>query len=613
LSLLTHVAPFIPWLAKYRPLHLRADLVAGLTVAVVAVPQSMAYALIAGLPVQYGLYASVVPTIVASLWGSSAHLITGPTTAVSLVVFTSLSSLAPVGSPHYLQLAFLLALIVGVIQFGMGLARLGVFLNFVSHAVILGFSAGAAVLIAFKQLPNFLGVSAAAGGFLRSLAEMVPRIGETHPATLALGVLTVVIILAVKRVRPLWPGTLLAMVVAGVVVDVFDLDAAGVAVIGAIPGSLPPLHVPQAPWAEEVGGLVPGALAIAVLGLVEAASIAKSIAGQTRQRINLNQEFISQGLANTAAAFFSGYPGSGSFTRSALNFRSGGRTPMSGIVAGAAVALTLLAAAPLAAKLPVAALAGVLLVVAFEMIRFEDIRRTVRATRNDAAVLVITFFSTLFLNIEFAVYVGALISIALHLAATSHPRIYSTAPDLISGKMVPAAYDRMCCQMDIIRVEGSIFFGSSAFVLENLQRRIKSHPRMTCILMRMHQVNNFDASGVHLLEQISQDLRARGGGLFFSGVNTRVFQVFKNSGLLDEVGETRVKTSTSQAIREAMRAAFCPMVCAACRVAVFHECAELKKGNWETLGKGAVPRCGHSEAEHQAMAPKRPGRLEWPD
>jgi len=614
LSLLTHLAPFAPWLAKYGAGHLRADLVAGLTVAVVAVPQSMAYALIAGLPVQYGLYASVVPTIVASLWGSSAHLITGPTTAVSLVVLTTLSNIVPAGSSHYLELAFLLALVVGLIQLGMGLARLGVFLNFVSHAVILGFSAGAAVLIAFKQLPNFLGLGPVAGGFLNSLAQIASGIGGTHPATVALGLLTVAVILAVKRVRPLWPGTLLAMAVAGGIVDALDLDAAGVAVIGTIPGTLPPFHVPALPPAENhLGRLVSGGLAIAVLGLVEAASIAKSIAGQTRQRVNLNQEFVAQGLANTAAAFFSGYPGSGSFTRSALNFRSGGRTPLSGVVSGVAVALTLLAAAPLAAKLPVAALAGVLLVVAVEMVRFEDIRRTVRATRNDAAVLVVTFLSTLFLDIEFAVYVGTLISIGLHLAATSHPRIFSTLPDLISGKMVPAAYGRMCCQMDIIRVEGSIFFGSAAFVLEDLQRRIKSHPRMVCLLIRMHQVNNFDASGVHLLEQVARELRVRGGGLYFSGVNTRVFQVFKNSGLLAEVGESHIQTSTRAAIRAAMRAFFCPMVCATCGFAVFQECRELKRANWETLGKGVAPRCGHSESEHQAMAPKQAGRLEWPD
>jgi SulP family sulfate permease len=597
--------PFGPWLLRYSGRHLRADLVAGLTVAVVAVPQSMAYALIAGVPVQYGLFASIVPTIVACLWGSSAHLVTGPTTAVSLVVFTSLSELAPAGTPHYIELALLLAFIVGVIQLGMGLARLGVFLNFVSHSVILGFSSGAAVLIAFKQIPNFLGLTLEKGGSLAgALLEMLTRLAEVHPPTLLLGLLTVAAVVVLKKFRPTWPGTLIAMLLAGGLVAGLNLEARGVAVVGAIPRSLPPFHLPAVGWNENFGRLIPGALAIAILGLVEAASIAKAIAGQTHQRINLNQEFLGQGLANMAAGFFSGYPGSGSFTRSAINFRSGGKTPMSGIISGAAVALTVLAAAPFAADLPVAALAGALLVISVEMIKVADIKRAIRSTRNDAAVLVITFLSTVFLSIEFAVYVGTLLSIGLHLKTTSQPRIYSTVPDLISGKMAAAAHGKMCCQMDIVRVEGSIFFGSSDFVLEDLQRRLKSHPHMSCLLIRMHQVNNFDASGVHVLEQIVEQLRARAGGMFFSGVNARVFQVFKNSGLLREIGEAHLRSSTRSAIRQAMRESFCPFICAACEFAVFYECPDLKRGNWEVLGKGVRPRCPREGAEGMEPRPQ---------
>jgi len=592
-SVFAELVPFIAWMRNYRGRHMRADLVAGLTVAVVAVPQSMAYALIAGVPVQYGLYASIIPTIAACLWGSSAQLITGPTTAVSLVVFTTLAELAQPGTAHYLQLAFLLALVVGAIQIGMGLARLGVFLNFVSHSVILGFSAGAAVLIGFKQIPSFLGLKPAPGSsFLGSLLDMASHLHAAHLATLGLGVLTVAVIIAVKKLRPAWPGTLIAMVAAGALVAGFDLNAHGVAVVGAIPPSLPPFHIPWVGWEAHAGRLVPGALAIALLGLVEAVSISKAIAGQTRQRLDINQEFLGQGASNLAAAFFSGYPGSGSFTRSAVNYRSGARTPMSGIISGVAVAVTVLLAAPLAASLPVAALAGVLLVVAAEMIRFEDMRRTIRSTRNDAAVLAITFLSTLFLNIEFAIYVGVLLSIGLHMATTSHPRIYSTVPDFKTGQMAGAAHGRMCCQMDIIRIEGSIFFGSAAFVQEDLRRRLKSHPELASILIRMHQVNNFDASGVQVLELIAGEVRTRGGGLYFSGVNTRVFQVFKNSGLLKEVGETHFRSTTGSAIRQAMRESFCPFICPRCEGAVFVEPRALKGGHWEGLGRGRRPRCG---------------------
>ncbi len=591
-ALLSQIVPFVPWVRHYRRLHLRPDLIAGLTVAVVAVPQSMAYALIAGLPVQYGLYASIVPTIVGSLWSSSAHVVVGPTTSVSLVVFTVLREMAQPGTPDFVGLALVCAFAVGLIQAGMGMARMGMLLNFVSHSVILGFSAGAAVLIGFKQIPAFLGISISQGrGLLVGLFEIFTQVHKSHGITLGLGLVTVVVVLALKRLRPTWPGALFAMAITGALVGFLDLDARGVAVVGTIQRGLPPFSIPEAWNLGGLGKIVPGALAIAILGLTERVSSAKLIASQTHQRLNLNQELISQGLANLTSAFFSGYPVGGSFTRSAVNFRSGAKTPMSGIVSGLGVALTVLLAAPLAASLPVATLAGILMVVCFEMIRVGDIKRTVRATRNDAAVLVITFLSTLFLSIEFAVYIGVLLSIGLHLATTSHPRIYSTVPDLEAGRMVPATFGHMCCQMDVLRVEGSIFFGSAAYVLEDFQRRLKSHPHMGCLLIRMHQVNNFDASGVHAFELILDEVRRRGGGLYFSGVNTRVFQVFKNSGLLQEIGETHFRSTTGSAIRHAMRESFCPFICAACEVAVFNECDELKKGNWQILGQGVTPRC----------------------
>jgi SulP family sulfate permease len=589
---------------NYRKSFLRNDLAAGLTVAVVAIPASMAFALIAGLPVQIGLYASIVPTILGCLWGSSAHLITGPTTAVSFLVLAALNKLAEPGSAQYVELAFALALVVGLIQAGLGIARLGVFLNFISHSVILGFSAGAAVLIAFEQLPNLVGLQISKKGpVIGMLMNVIGNLHHVHILSLGLGVLTILVIVLVKRFRPSWPGTLIAMVVAGGLVGVFNLGTAGVAVVGSIPRSLPPFHSSVAVAVENFADLVPGALTIALLGLVEAVSIAKAIAKQTRQRLNVDQEFIGQGFSNIGAAFFSGYPGSGSFIRSAVNFRSGARSPMSGLIAGLAVSMIVLIAAPLAGSLPMATLAGVLLVVAVEMIHFEDIRRVFRSTRNDAAVLAVTFLCTLFLNIEFAVYAGVLLSIGLHLKTTSRPRIFSTVPDLANGKMVGSAFGRMCCQMDIIRVEGSIFFGSSAYVLEDLQRRLKSHPHMNCLLIRMHQVNNFDASGVHALEQVNEELRERGGGLYFSGVNARVFQVFKDSGLLQEVGETHIRSSTRSAIRHAMRDAFCPVICAACEFAVFDECKALKQGNWEILGKGVRPRCRREGVETLVKKP----------
>ena len=585
------IVPFLPWLRRYNRHHLRADLFAGLTVSVVALPQSMAYALIAGLPVQYGLYASIVPTIIGSLWGSSAHLITGPTTTASLLVFSALSGIAEPGGEFYIQLTLMLAAMAGLLRIIMGFAHLGALLHFVSHSVLLGFTSGAAVLIAFKQLPSLLGIHVSQGaGFARVLVELLGRLHQIEPTTLLLGLLTIGVILAFKRWRPTWPGTLIAMAVVGAVVALGHLDQHAVRVVGAIPGTLPPLSFPGWSVFEQIGYLAPGALAISILGLMEAMSIAQTIADQTRQRLNINREFIGQGLANLSAALFSGYPCSGSFTRSAVNFRSGARTPMSGVISGIAICGVVLLAGPLAAKLPLCALAGVLIVVAYDLIRVKDIKRTLRATRSDAAVMVVTFLVTVLINIEFSIYVGVLLSIGLHLAKTSRPRVYSVLPNASTGKMVAENQSAACCQMDIIQIEGSLFFGSAAFVVEDFQRRLRHQPEVANLLIRMHHVNIIDASGIHVLEIIHEDLYRRGGGIFFSGVNHRVFDVLNNSGLLRQIGHTRVHTTSYKAIRQAMRESFCPAICAACPVRVFQECPELAVGSWEIFGEDVKPR-----------------------
>ena len=585
------LAPFLSWTRRYRRPHFQADLFAGLTVAVVALPQSMAYALIAGLPVQYGLYASIVPTLVACLWGSSAHLITGPTTAVSLVVFSALKTLAPPGSPAFIELAFWLAAFTGLIQIVMGAARLGNLLDFVSRSVLLGFTAGAAVLIAFKQLPGMFGLTLPKGGhFVTTLFHLLSHLHQSNLITLALGVITLGVILVFKKIRPAWPGTLIALVLVGLLVYFFRLDLKGVSVIGAVPRSLPPFHLPSWDAVDNFGQLASGALAIALLGLVEAVSIAKSISDQSRQRLNINGEFVGQGLANLSAAFFSGYPVSGSFTRSAVNYRSGARTPLSGVLSGLAVAGTVLAAAPLAGGLPLAGLAGVLVLVAYDMIHWEDIKRTIRATRGDAAVLVVTFLSTLLLNIEFAVYVGVLLSIGLHLAKTSRPRIYEEIPDFRTGKMKPVALEDSCPQLEIVYIEGSIFFGSAAFVQEDLRRRLRNRPHISNLLIRMHRVNTLDASGIHVLELLLEEVRRRGGDMYLAGVNQRVFEVFRDSGFLKELGETHLRATTGSAVRQAMRETFSPAVCSACKLVIFQECPQLKQGRWEVLGPGVKAR-----------------------
>jgi SulP family sulfate permease len=241
------------------------------------------------------------------------------------------------------------------------------------------------------------------------------------------------------------------------------------------------------------------------------------------------------------------------------------------------------------------ALSGVLIVVSYDMIKKKDIARTIRATRSDGAVLIITFLSTLLLNIEFAVYVGVLLSIVLHLAKTSHPSVYSTIPDLKTGKMIKTGHGIKCCQMEILQIEGSIFFGSVAYIQNELELSLSRHADTANLLLRMHQVNVLDASGVHVLKIVLEEIKKRGGGLYFSRVNSRVFEVLKNSGLLKEVNEEHIRESTGSAVRLAMAESFYPEICAACETAVFVECPELKKGNWSILGKGVSSRTSKTD------------------
>ncbi|TNF88473.1 MAG: sulfate permease [Gammaproteobacteria bacterium] len=565
---LTNFFPFMGWIRNYRAPDVRLDMVAALTVAVVAVPQSMAYALIAGLPVQYGLYAAIVPCVVGSLWGSSAQLVTGPTNAISLVVFSSLTGIVDPYTDFYVQLAFTLALLTGVIQIALGMARLGVLVNFVSHSVVIGFTAGAGVLIAIKQLKNlFFDPSFAASlpktdTIIGLLWQVIQNLHHLHPATLFLGLLSIGVIVLVRRSWPVhWgpaPGPLVAMIACGVVVALFSREIGSVdlgatsqwvaggmfgsdgatMVVGEIPRTLPPLSMPIVNDWVLLRDLFSAALAISLLGLLEAVSIARAIASQTRQRLDGNQEFVGQGLSNVSAAFFSAYPGSGSFTRSAVNHRAGAVTPLSGVYGGIVVAVTVLLFANLAAYLPIAALAGMLLVVAYSMVDRHALKLSLTATKSDRAAVIVTFLATLFLHLEYAVFIGVGLSIVLYLARISRPEVRRwSPPESMTGREAPT---QPCPQLPVIQVDGSIFFGSTSFVKDSLLRILRAHPQASHLAIRMGAVNHLDASGVHGLEEIVDELQQRGGNLLLLEPKLEILHVLDNAGLLETIGANNI-------------------------------------------------------------------------
>lgn len=561
----------------YSRSSLRPDVIAGLTVAVILLPQAIAYALIADLPPQFGLYAAIVGAIVGALWGSSNHLHTGPTNAISLLILAVLMPYAESNTLEFLVLAGLLTVMVGALQLGMGLARLGVLVNFVSHSVIVGFSAGAGVLIAIKQVRPLLGLEFAAHNLPDTVEGVVINLPETHLATLALGLGTILLIVVLRRINPRIPGALISMIVAAAVVGVLGLDQQGVVVIGELPRNLPPLTVPPVLDLGLVSQLATGALAVAAIGLVEAMSIARSIAGQTNQRLDSNQEFVGQGLANIACGFFSGYPVSGSFTRSAVNHDSGALTPIASALSGLFVLIAMIALAPFAAYVPRSALSGVLILTAYSMVDRQEIVRIWRGARADAAIMIVTFLATLFLHLEFAVLIGILLSFAIYIIKTSVPKVATVLPDEDYRHFIHQPNQPQCPQLGILDILGDLYFGAVSHIEKAIRQHLTENPDQRFILLRMFSVDQCDFSGIHALESIVHTCWERGGGVFLVRVQKPVLDLMKSTGFYANLGTDHF-LSEDAAISYLYHKILDPAICIyECPERVFHECQNLPK------------------------------------
>ncbi|MDV3239320.1 MAG: SulP family inorganic anion transporter [Gammaproteobacteria bacterium] len=570
--------PFIRWWHRVNRDTLRADLIAGLTGAIVVLPQGVAFATIAGMPPEYGLYAGIVPAIVAALWGSSWHLVSGPTTAASIVVFSSLSAFAEPATADYVRLALTLTLMVGVLELVMGLARLGTLINFISHSVVIGFTAGAAILIASNQIKHFFGIPMPRGlHFHETIQHLLQNLSAIDPYIAAVGIVTLLSGLLVKRYWPRIPYMIAAMVVgsvAGVVLHKWGGAAPGqIPTVGALPPGLPPLSMPDFRL-ETIKELAPAALAVTLFALTEAVSIARSLAARAQQRLDGNQEFIGQGLSNIAGSFFSGYVATGSFNRSGLNFQAGARTPLAAVFAGALLAAVIVLVAPLAAYLPNAAMAAILFLVAWGLIDFHHIRQIVRTSRQETAVLAVTFFATLLLELEFAILAGVLLSLALYINRTSRPQLITRVPDPRSAKrdFVTDSALPECPQVKLARLDGSLFFGAMNHVAESLARFTDHAPDQRHVAISATGINFIDIAGAELLAQEARQRRQSGGGLYLIRPKPAVLSVLERGGYLDEIGRENVFTGKTIAIRSIVDR-LDPEACRRCDKRIFRECA----------------------------------------
>jgi SulP family sulfate permease len=568
-------------LRGYQRTDLGPDLIAGLTVAAVAVPQSMAYASIAELPAQYGLYTAILAVIVGALWGSSPYLSTGPTNANSLVVLSVLVAIATPGDPVFLLGASVMAFLSGIFLLVLAGLRLGAMATLASHPVLLGFTAGAGVLIAFGQLRHLLGLQyASTPAMYHMVAGLAEHAHETHWPTLLVGLGTLGAMVLLKRVSARAPAALVAITAAALVVWLLGLDHRGVRVIGDIPRSLPPLTweaTGMLPDLDLVRSLLVGSLAVAALGLVEAVAVAQSLARKEGQRLDSNQEFFGQGMANVTCGLLSGYPAAGSLTRSALNHLAGARTQLSGLFAGVTILAAMLALAPYASFIPSAGLAGIVLVVAWRMVDRKGIVHVFRTSRSETLIMAVTFVATLVVPLEFAVLAGVLVSLALFVVRASLPHVYQTVPDPTFRHMVEAVDKPTCRQLGIITIQGPLFFGAVYHVEEELRHHYEDHAGQINLVLRMHGVEMCDLTGVEMLKSTVNTYRRLGGDVFIIRPCRPVREIFEESGFLNLLGEDHILAEEG-AIEYLFDNIIDPAVCGyECEHRVFAECQAVPK------------------------------------
>ena len=572
--------PFLRWWKMVDRKSLRADLFAGLTGAFIVLPQGVSFAMIAGLPAEYGLYTAIIPPIIAALFGSSLHLVSGPTTAISIIVFSTLSPIVEPGTLDYIRLALTLTFLAGCFQVAFGLARLGTLINFVSHSVIVGFTAAAAFLIATGQLKYALGIPIPKGShFLASWMLIFNSFGQINFYELAVALATLISAALLKKYYPRWPGLLLGLIIGSLVSIGLNGEAHGVRLLGELPSRLPPLSSPDFTL-DTIRLMAPGALAVALIGLIEALSIARSITVLSKQHINGNQEFIGQGLSNIIGSFFSGYASSGSFTRSGINYDSGAITPLASIFSALFLAIIIVLIGPLTIWLPLPAMGGVILLVAFNLIDVQHIREILKSSRSDSFVLLVTFCGTLFFEIDFAIYTGVLLSLAIYMTRTSHPHITVLTPDPSDSRrcLTEVDNDRLleCPQLKIIRVNGSLFFGAANHVSEFIEDVDSDSPKQLLVLG--HGINFIDISGAMMLTQEAQRRQKLKKVLYLCRINNDVYGFLKHGGFIDEIREDHIFPTEYSAISQIFNNLNFA-VCRTCRARIFKECQSIPEND----------------------------------
>lgn len=549
--------------AAWRSVHgmfsgetLRYDIIAGITVSLVAIPQALAYAQLAGVPAYYGLYAALLPTVIGALFGSSRQLSTGPVAMTSLLTAASVAQLAPHGSEIFYSYVILLALLSGIFQIAFGVMRVGVLLNFLSHPVLMGFINAAALIIGLSQLPALLGIPMTnSEHFLADVWHVLEHIDTLHEWSLGFGLVAIAALMAFRRHAPKLPGVLITVAVLTSVSYAVGYADLGGRVIGSIPQGLPAFSVPPMDWKATVA-LLPAGFVVALISFMEAMSSSKVIAIKTRQPWDENRELIGQGLAKVAAAFSHSMPVSGSFSRSALNLASDAKTGLSSMVSAAFVLATLLFLTPLLFHLPKPVLAAIIMVAVFGLINFNALIKAWRAKRDDGIAAVVTFVATLAFapNIQNGIVTGIMLSLSLLLYRMMKPRIAllglhsdQTLRDSERHHLPP-----LHPNIGAIRFDGALRFVNVAYFEDALLRLERENPQVTHVLVKSSGINDIDASGVEMLFNLVARFKSNGIVLVFSGAKQQVAEVMERTGLVAAIGAENI-FATDRAALEALR------------------------------------------------------------
>ncbi|MFW2334974.1 SulP family inorganic anion transporter [Ilumatobacter sp.] len=548
---LAHILPILSWAPRYERRDVRSDLAAGLTIGAMLVPQGMAYALLAGLPPEIGLYASIVPVLIYAVFGTSRQLAVGPVAIVSLMTASALAPLFDQGSAGYVSAAALLALMVGAVHLLLGVGRLGFVVNFLSHSVLVGFTAAAAIIIGFSQVKHVLGITVPRQEhFYETVHEVWLAAGEANRATVIVGVASIGLLLAMKRWARRAPGALVLVVTSIAAVHLFDLEARGVKTVGDIPSSLPAFGLPDL-GADTFGSLVTAAFVITLVGFMESIAVAKVYARRHRYELDANQELVGLGMANMASGLFGGYPVTGGFSRTAVNDTAGARTPVASIVTALVVLLTVVFLTPLFSALPQAALGAIIIVAVVNLVDVKEMRHIAHVKRSDLVGLIVAFTATLTLGIELGILVAVVASMLVVFARMSRPHSahLGRIPDTTSYRNVerfPEAttHDGIL----VVRIDAAVSFVNANHIKRlclDEAERIDVEPRV--LILDCSGINDIDATGIEALDEIVTELDESPVTLHLCDVKGPVRDVLRRSDLWDRL-DGRIHATVHQAV-----------------------------------------------------------------